>query len=86
MENLNRGASLGSGVKSAEFGPFFLEKLKSPATKMYGGGDTCCGATLCRPPRFVWTMITQGGEFGYKFFCKTISNYVIILVTSSCVN
>ncbi len=38
-----------------------------------------------RPPWFVQTMVTHGGEFGYKFLCRTISKYIIILVKSSCV-
>jgi hypothetical protein len=38
------------------------------------------------PPWFVQTIVTRGGEFDYKFLCRTISKYIIILVKSSCVD
>jgi hypothetical protein len=37
-------------------------------------------------PWFVQTMVTCGGEFGYKLICRTMSKYIIILVKPSCVD
>jgi hypothetical protein len=31
-----------------------------------------------RLPWFMQTMVICGGEFGYKFLCRTISKYIII--------
>jgi hypothetical protein len=38
---------------------------------------------MARPPWFLQTMLTCGGEFGYKFLCRTISKFLFILVKSS---
>ena len=78
VENLERAALLGYGLKPVEFDPIFLGKLNLPATKVYVGEEMCCSAALCRPPWFVWIMITHEWEFSYEILCKTISNYIII--------
>ncbi len=45
--------------------------------KVYGGGEQPWSAAMGRPPWFVQTMLTRGGEFGYKFLCETISKYIL---------
>ncbi len=46
-------------------------KFRSLLTKVYEGGEQ--RADLDRLPWFEQTMLTCGGEFGYKFLCRTIS-------------
>ena len=84
----NRGvASQKSGftriwAETSGIRPNFCRKIVVAGTKLYGGGELCRGAALCRPPWFVGTKSTHGGEFGYTymFLCRTISKtYIIVL-------
>jgi hypothetical protein len=68
------------------FDQIFGRKFKSSVTKVYGGGERPWSTAMGRPPWFVQTMVTCGGEFGYEFLCRTISKYIIILVNSLCVD
>jgi hypothetical protein len=40
----------------------FLVKYGLPVTKVYRGGEQPWSAAVGRPPWFVWTMLTHGGE------------------------
>jgi hypothetical protein len=60
-----------------DFDHFFGRKFRLPVMKVYGGGEQPWSAAMGRPPWFVQTMLTRGGEFGYKFLCETISKYIL---------
>ena len=86
VENLKRAALLVSGLKPAEFDPFFWKIEVASNKGVWRMRDVPRRCRVQAIMWFIWTMITHGGEFGYEFLCRTISNYAIILVKSSCVN
>jgi hypothetical protein len=45
--------------------PHFDGKFRSPVTKVYGGGQGPRIAAVGRPPWFLQTMLTRGGELSY---------------------
>jgi hypothetical protein len=60
-----------------DFDQMFCRKFRLPLTKVYGGGEQPWSAAVGRPPLFVQTMLTYGGEFSYEFLCRTISKYIL---------
>ncbi len=83
---LLRASLNGSWPQATDFDKKIGRKFRSPVTKVYGGGEWPWSTAMGRPPWFLQTMVTFGGEFGYKFLCRTIPEYINILVKSSCVN
>jgi hypothetical protein len=62
---LLRESSNGSGPCATDFDHFFCRKFRSPVTKVYGGGKRPWSAAVGRPPWFVQTMLTLGGDLSY---------------------
>jgi hypothetical protein len=60
-----------------DFNQILYRKFRLPLTKVYGEGEQPWSPAMGRPPWFVQTIITCGGEFSYKFCCRTISKYIL---------
>jgi hypothetical protein len=52
-----------------DFDQIFGRKFRSQVSKVYGGGEPPWSAAVGRPPWFMLTVITHGGEFSYRFLC-----------------
>jgi hypothetical protein len=47
------------------FQPNFGTKFRLPVTKVYGGEELPWSTAVGRPPWFVQTMLTRGGDLSY---------------------
>jgi hypothetical protein len=48
-----------------DFDQLFGRKFIFPVLKVYGGGEPPWSAAVGRPPWFMGTMLTHGGELSY---------------------
>jgi hypothetical protein len=62
---LLRVSSSGSGLLTMDFDQIFGRKFRSQVSKVYGGGEPPWSAAVGRPPWFMRTMLTRGGELNY---------------------
>ena len=54
-----------SGLQTMDFDQIFGKKFRSQVSKVYGGGEPPWSAAVGRPPWFLQTMLTRGGELSY---------------------
>jgi hypothetical protein len=62
---LLRASSSGSVPRTTDFDQIFGRKFRSQVSKVYGGGEPPWSAAVGRPPWFMRTMLTRGGELCY---------------------
>jgi hypothetical protein len=62
---LLRASSNVSGLQTMDFDQIFGKKFRSQVSKVYGGGEPPWSAAVGRPPWFLQTMLTRGGELSY---------------------
>jgi hypothetical protein len=62
---LSRVSSSGSGLRTMDFDQIFGRKFRSQVSKVYGGGEPPWSTAVDRPPWFMRTMLTRGGELSY---------------------
>ena len=60
-----RASSNVSGLQTMDFDQTFGKKFRSQVSKVYGGGEPPWSAAVGRPPWFLQTMLTRGGELSY---------------------
>ena len=63
--HLLRVSLLVSGLWTTDFDQIFDETFRLPVTKVYVGGKRPRSAAVGRPPWFLQTMLTRGGELSY---------------------
>ena len=54
-----------SGLWTMDFVQIFGRKFRSQVSKVYGEGEPPWSAAVGRPPWFMRTMLTRGGELSY---------------------
>jgi hypothetical protein len=62
-----------------DFDQIFGRKFRSQVSKVYGGGEPPWSVAVGRPPWFMLTMLTRGGELSYGFLVKKYLNIIVFV-------